>query len=174
MAWYLSMVLAIIVPRYLICITLMRIRVDWFYFILICLLIMIPNPNMLLRIIGWNTSSTIDYTRCIIFVYLVVECGPIVIRFHEMIEYPIINNNLYRNLYRIQTGENIWIPILHTALFCPKWRHVEMFCTFFKDLKALLQISLTKHNYLSHLLPFWMQYIPKNPFFMMLELGFLK
>ena len=60
----------------------------------------------------------------------------------------------------------ITIIIGHTALFCPKWRHVEMFCTFFKDLKALLQISLTKHNYLSHLLPFWMQYIPKKSIFL--------
>ena len=63
---------------------------------------------------------------------------------------------------------------LHTALFSQKWHKVGVFCTFFKDLKALLQISLTKHNYLSHLLPFWMQYIPKNPFFLMLEIGFLK
>ena len=47
-----------------------------------------------------------------------------------------------------------YVYIWHTALFCPNWRQIENFCTFFKDLKALLQISLTKHNHLSHLLPF--------------------
>ena len=62
----------------------------------------------------------------------------------------------YYFFYRSPLFMNPFFPNIHTALFCPKWRQVEIFCTFFKDLKALLQISLTKHNYLIRLLPFWM------------------